>query len=151
MTFPAGPSVLLALAGLCLTTVALADSVAEIGRFKRTTGTVSIERQGQVLPAASGMSIYPADIIVTGRNGAAGLSLVDQTRLSLGAGSRLRLDRFEFNEATGAGRFESTLLAGRMAGVSGRISRHQPDAMRLRTPTALLGIRDAEFVIDARP
>lgn len=141
----------MALAGLCLTTAAFANTLAEIGRFKRTSGSVSVERQGQRLPAAAGMALYPADIIVTGPQALAGLSLVDQTRLSLGAGSRLRLDLFEFDEATGAGRFESTLTAGRMTGIGGRISRHRPDAMRLRTPTVLLGIRDASFVIDASP
>lgn len=151
MTKLPGPTVLLALAVLCLATPSLADPVREIGRFKRTSGPVSVQRQGQLLPAAAGMVLYPADVIVTGKQGLASLSFIDQTRLALGAEGRLRLDHFEFDEATGAGRFESTLATGRMAGVSGRISQQKREAMRLRTPTALLGIHDAEFVIDASP
>lgn len=151
MTKLPGPTVLLALAVLCLATSSLADPVREIGRFKRTSGPVSVQRQGQLLPAAAGMLLYPADVVVTGKQAMAGLSFIDQTRLALGAEGRLSLDRFEFDEASGVGRFESTLTAGRMAGVSGRISQQRRDAMRLRTPTALLGIHDAEFVIDASP
>lgn len=136
---------------LSLPALGLADASAEVGRFKRATGTVLVEREGQKLPAAAGMRLRRSDVVLTGGDGSAGLTFLDQTRISLGADGRLAIDRFQFDRQTGAGRFDATLSSGRMAVVSGRIASERPDAMRVRTPHALLGIRAAEFVLDAGP
>lgn len=133
--------------GLSLPVVAAAD--ADVATFKSTKGAVSVLRAGQTLPASTGMRLLQADTVLTGTDGAAGISFSDQSLVSLGADSRLLIDKFQFDPASGAGQFESTLSQGRMAVVSGKIAKHQIDAMKVRTPTALLGIRGTEFVVDA--
>jgi len=35
--------------------------------------------------------------------------------------------------------------------VSGRIAKQSPDAMTVRTPTAILGVRGTEFVVSVDP
>jgi hypothetical protein len=95
------------------------------------------------------MVLMQSDTVATGADGAAGITFEDNSLLSLGPGSRLAIDRFSFDRTTHAGNFETTLAKGRMAVVSGKIAKHQLDAMKVRTPTALLGVRGTEFIVEA--
>lgn len=127
---------------------AAADESA-VGTVKLARGEVSIERQQVALPASVGMPVLQSDVIVTGPDGSAGITFQDNSLLSLGPRSRLAIDSFHFDRTTHDGAFEATLSKGRMAVVSGKIAKHQLDAMKVRTPTALLGVRGTEFVVEA--
>ena len=59
------------------------------------------------------------------------------------------LERFEFDATTSAGRFDARLQRGTLAVVSGRIAKQSPQAMTVRTPAAVLGVRGTEFVVSA--
>lgn len=125
-----------------------ADGVG-VATVKSTQGEAHIERGGQTLPVAVGTSLLQSDTVVTGSNGAAGLTFADNTLVSLGPNSRFAIDRFRFDHASSGGEFQSTLSKGRMAVVSGKIAKSQVDAMKVRTPTSLLGVRGTEFVVEA--
>ena len=118
------------------------------GMFKVVHGTVAVHRLGGNLPALVGMPVYQADSIVTGEDGSAGITFEDNTLLSVGPESRLSVDRFIFDSTTHDGAFETTLSAGKLAVVSGKIAKHELDAMKVRTPSTILGIRGTRFVID---
>jgi hypothetical protein len=45
------------------------------------------------------------------------------------------------------GRFDPSLRSGTLAVVSGRIAKQSPSAMKLQTPSAVLGVRGTEFVV----
>ena len=117
--------------------------------FKVVQGGVSVERQGSSLPASVGMVVYPSDSIVTAADGSAGITFQDNALLSLGPSSRLSLDRFVYDSTTAAGSFETTLSSGQLAVVSGKIAHHQLDAMKVKTPGAILGVRGTRFVVTA--
>jgi hypothetical protein len=138
------------LAGLVLLGpgVALAQ---DIGRIKVIQGAVHVERGGATLPAAVGTRLRQGDVVVTGRDGAVGITLSDDSRLSAGPESVLALDRFVFDSTTHAGRLETTLRQGTLAAVSGKIARQSPDAMKVRTPGTIVGVRGTEFAVHARP
>ena len=67
-----GCVVLLLLAVLLPTAMAVAAD--DVGRVKVTKGEVGIERAGQKLPASVGMKLLEGDVIVTGRDGSAGVT-----------------------------------------------------------------------------
>ena len=67
--------------------------------------------------------------------------------LSAGPNSILSLERFEFDPTTNDGRFDAQLRRGTLAVVSGRIAKKTPQAMTVRTPSAVLGVRGTEFVV----
>ncbi|MES2682253.1 MAG: FecR domain-containing protein [Pseudomonadota bacterium] len=119
------------------------------GVFKVVTGNVSVQRGEQRLPASVGMQVQVADVIRTGKDGSAGLVFQDNSLLSLGPASRLVVDHFSFDSTTHDGQFETTLARGKLAVVSGKIAKHQLDAMKVYTPTSILGIRGTEFVVEA--
>ncbi|HEX7743130.1 MAG TPA: FecR domain-containing protein, partial [Sphingobium sp.] len=130
------------LAALCLADVAAA---AEIGQIKTAKGQVTIERDGRTLPAAVGTRLQSADVVKTGTDSSVGITMDDDTLLSAGSGSVLSLDRYAFEPTTGQGRFDASLNRGTLAVISGRIAKASPDAMTVRTPTAILGVRGTEF------
>lgn len=139
---------LLLAAGLLLGTNAQADQ-SRAGLFKVVKGGVSVQRGAQTLPASVGMEVQVADVIRTGNDGSAGLIFQDNSLLSLGPASRLVVDRFAFDSTTHEGQFETTLARGKLGVVSGKIAKHQLDAMKVYTPTSILGIRGTEFVVEA--
>jgi len=120
---------------------------AEIGQIKVAKGQVSVDRKGQVLPGQVGLLLEAADVLKTGADGAVGVTMRDNTLLSAGPNSILALERFEFDATTSQGRFDSQLRRGTLSVVSGRIAKQSPEAMTLRTPSAVLGVRGTEFVV----
>ena|SRR5689334_2389749 len=134
----------IALALMCLAHLAFA---AEIGQIKTAKGQVTIERDGRTLPAAVGTRLQNADIVRTGADSAVGITMDDDSLLSAGPGSVLSLDRYAFEPTTGQGRFDASLNKGTLAVISGRIAKSSPDAMTVRTPTAILGVRGTEFAV----
>lgn len=139
---------IMALAGLAL---ACGASASEVGQVKTAKGAVHLERAGQRVAAAPGTAVREGDVVVTGVDGAAGLTFADNSLLSVGPSSTLAIDRYAFDPTTHAGRFDSTLRRGTLAGVSGKMVKQSPESMRVRTPSAIMGVRGTEFAVRVVP
>ncbi|MBM4442298.1 MAG: FecR domain-containing protein [Candidatus Rokubacteria bacterium] len=138
----------LLLAALCACAALPALAVAsDVGVVKISKGAAAIERGGRPQPAPPGTKVREGDVVVTGKDGAVGVTFSDNSLLSIGPDSRLAIDRFAFDPRTHRGAFESSLERGTLAGVSGKIAKQSPDAMKVRTPAALLGVRGTEFLL----
>lgn len=128
----------------------LAAGLAEasvVGEIKILKGAATIERQGQRLPASVGMKLMQSDVVVTGQDGAVGVTFADNSLMSTGPNSSLVIDSFRFDTTTHAGEFNSTLKRGTVAVVSGKMVKQSPEAMKIRTPSSIMGVRGTEFVI----
>lgn len=125
----------------------LGPALAEIGQIKVAKGQVTVLRAGQSLPGQIGMPLEAADVLRTGADGSVGVTMRDNSLLSAGPNSVLALERFDFDATTNQGRFDARLQRGSLAVVSGRIAKQSPEAMTLRTPSAVLGVRGTEFVV----
>jgi hypothetical protein len=77
--------------------------------------------------------------------------LYDDTRLTIGPGSELLIREFEFNPSSYAGDLAVSFLKGTARVVTGLIGKHAPDSVHFYTPTATIGIRGTEFVVDVEP
>lgn len=119
------------------------------GRIKIASGAVFIVRAGATIPAQAGQSVFEADTLRTGPDGRLGITLKDDTRLSLGPSSEIRLDRFAYAPAEGRLGVVLNVVRGVAAYVSGRIAKLAPDAVRLETPAAIVGVRGTTMVIRA--
>jgi hypothetical protein len=128
-----------------------ATAAEEVGRVKVVRGSVVIERGGARLPVTVGMPVQERDVIITGRDGSVGVTFNDDSLLSIGPDSVITVDRFAFDATTHAGRFDSSLRQGTLAVVSGKIAKQSPDAMTVRTPSTILGVRGTEFVVRVAP
>jgi hypothetical protein len=121
------------------------------GRIKIASGSVFVVRAGAVLPAQAGQVVYEADSLRTGVDGRLGVTLKDDTRISLGPGSEVRLDRFAYAPAQGQLAFVMKVVRGVAAYVSGRIAKLAPDAVRLEMPAAIVGVRGTTVALRVAP
>jgi hypothetical protein len=121
------------------------------GRIKVASGSVFVVRAGAQLPAQAGQEVYEADSLRTGDNGRLGITLRDDTRVSLGPGSEVRLDRFAYAPAQGQLGFVLKMVKGVAAYVSGRIAKLAPDAIRLEPPAAIVGVRGTTIAMRVLP
>lgn len=124
-----------------------AARAADIGQVKVSRGQVAVERGGAALAVTVGLRLRSADVVRTGADGAVGITMNDDSLLSAGPNSVLSLDAFALDPATSQGRLATTLNKGTLAVVSGRIARQSPEAMTVRTPSAVIGVRGTEFVV----
>jgi hypothetical protein len=125
-----------------------AAEAQDVGRIKMVKGSVHIERAGRLETALVGSGVRQADVLVTGPDGAVGVTLADDTLLSAGPNRVLAVERFVY-DGVKPGALEAALTKGTLAVVSGRIAKQAPDAMRVKTPAAVLGVRGTEFVVRA--
>jgi hypothetical protein len=124
-------------------------ALADIGRVKSATGGAFIERDGKIIAAQPGIIVMTGDTLVTGPKGKMGLTFIDNTRLSAGPASRMKIKSFDYNDTTYRGRFASDLTKGTVALVAGRIARTDPSAMRVQTGKHTYLIRSGRVVIKA--
>jgi hypothetical protein len=119
----------------------------EAGRVKVSKGEVYIERAGKRIPAPVGATVQASDTVLTGADGSVGITFHDNSLLSAGPNSELVIDKFVFDSTTHKGEFDTSLKKGTLAVVSGKIVKQSPEAMRIRTPAAIMGVRGTEFVV----
>lgn len=121
------------------------------GRIKIASGSAFIVRAGAMVPAQAGQLVFEADSVRTGADGRLGITLRDDTRISLGPGSEVRVDRFVYAPAEGSMGMVLKVVRGVMAYVSGRIAKLSPDSIRLETPAAVVGVRGTTLALRVVP
>jgi hypothetical protein len=136
--------------GLILLLTASAPAFSQTvpaGRVKAVSGAAFIVRAKVPTLARVGDVVFESDALTTGADGKIGITLKDETRISLGPGSEVRLDRFLYAPADGQFAFVLNVVRGIAAYVSGRIAKLSPDAVRLVTPSAIVGVRGTRLGI----
>ena len=126
--------------------VSSADASVPVAIVKKISGSATVVRQGQPIPATNGLEIWENDTPRTGSNGSIGIVFNDDTFLSLGPESILVIDEFVFAPKQGKFSIVIRMLKGTAAYLSGLISRLSPESAHFKTPTASIGIRGTKFV-----
>ena len=145
----------LCLAAALLITAAGIPSAAEappiapkpIAQIKKVTGQAAVLRSGERRPAKVGDVLFIKDVIETGSDGGIGITFIDNTVFSAGPSSQTALDEFQFDSNDFRGAMLADMRQGTLAVVSGDIARSTPGAMKVKTPTAILGVRGTTFAV----
>ena len=127
---------------------------AQAGFVKSVRGDVHLlSASGAARVASPGDALASVDRIVTGPASSASVVLRDDTTLVVGPSSRLDLKEFHFNATTHEGGVLVSLLRGSMRMITGLIGKTNPDAIRVETQTATIGIRGTDFIVqtDGQP
>jgi len=122
-------------------------ALAEIGQIKTLDGEVYILRDNNRIPATLGALLKQADIVETGPSGSVGITFIDSSRFSAGPDTRLELSRFRFNPTTQDGEFLTGLDRGTLTVISGQIAKRSHEAMKIKTPTTILGFRGTRVAV----
>jgi hypothetical protein len=134
-----------------LTAPAYAQQSAPVGRVKVVSGSAFVVRSGASIRAEVGQSVFESDSLRTGDDGGIGVTLNDDTRLSLGPSSEVSLDSFKYSPAEGSVGLAMRFLRGIAVYVSGQIAKLAPDAVRLETPSAIVGVRGTTLAVHVVP
>ena|SRR5262245_49740679 len=126
---------------------AVAAYAQDVGQIKTAKGAVHVEREGKSIPAAPGMAVRASDKLVTGADGAVGVTFLDNTMISAGPSTVFEIERYRFNSTTHDGEFDASLKKGSLAVVSGKMVKQTPGSMRVRTPSSVMGVRGTEFLV----
>jgi len=127
---------------------------AQAGFVKSVRGDVHLlSASGAARVASPGDALASVDRIVTGPASSASVVLRDDTTLVVGPSSRLDLKEFHFNATTHEGGMLVSLLRGSMRMITGLIGKRNPEAVRVETQTATIGIRGTDFIVqtDGQP
>ena len=134
---------------LGLLTAPLEAQEQPAGYVKIVKGGALIIRGGAEIAARPGDAVYQKDGLRTGADGRLGVTLKDDTRVSLGPDSEIGLTEFKFSPAEGELGLVMKLLRGVAAFVTGRIGALRPAAVRIETPATIVGVRGTHIVIQA--
>ena len=136
---------------LAAATPALAQQPAPAGHVKIASGSAFIVRDQATVPARPGAAVFATDALRTGADGTVGVTLRDDTRLSIGPSSEVRLERYVFSPGEDAFGMVLNFVRGVAAYVSGRMAKLAPDSIRLETPAAIVGVRGTTVAVRVDP
>lgn len=128
--------------------LATVPAAAEIARIKQSSGAASVARGAQQLKASPGLPLQAGDKLITGKDGRMSLTFVDNTRFAVGPNSSVSVSEFQYDRTRQKGTFVTQVDRGSLAVVSGKIAKSNRDAMKVRTPNTLLGVRGTKFIVE---
>lgn len=130
---------------------AVASDAARAGTFKQVQGDIRLGTTASQPAPQSGDALRPGERITTGKDGAASLVLKDGTVLTLGPNTTANLSQFQFDATTQEGNLVLELLQGSVRVVTGLLAKINPDRFKVKTPTAVVGVRGTDFIVEATP
>jgi hypothetical protein len=136
----------LALALMWASLAAVAQPVGEV-EFSRGVGFA--QAPGQVpRTLGKGLSLAEGDRLNTAEGSTAIIKLQDGTRMTLRPGTEMVVQQYRFKEGSSENSMIMQLLSGGFRAITGLISKNSPNAAKIQTSTATIGIRGTDF--DAR-
>jgi len=135
---------LLFLASIVLASPSFASvNAGAIGEMK---GSGAIERDNETLDGKDGVSIQMQDTAVTA-NGRMRIDFLDETRVDLTEHARLLIDEFVYDPASNQGSLSIKATLGGVRYASGQIAKNFRQNVKIKTPSATIGVRGTDFVM----
>lgn len=120
-----------------------------VGFVKVASGATHVIRGGQPQALAVGDPVLEGDTLQTGARARLGITLRDDTRVSLGPDSQLSIASFAFAPAEGRLGLVLRLARGVLDYVSGKLASLAPGSIRIETPATIVGVRGTHLLIGA--
>ncbi len=128
--------------------ISASDTNKAIGSIKTQEGEAMIVRNVQEIKASIGTRIHAQDVIRTGKKGAVGIVLLDDTTVSLGPKSELKMNEFNFQPSESTFSMAMNMLKGTFVYVSGRMAKLAPESVKVKTPVGVVAVRGTKFLVE---
>lgn len=115
------------------------------GKVSRIKGTANFDRDGATAPLADGTAIMVGDAIVTGADSRLELTLLDETKVTLGANAKLVVDKYLYDPGKGQGATLLDIAKGAFRFTTGKMASLKDRNMQVRTEFASLSVRGTDF------
>ena len=122
------------------------ESKASIGEVILHEGSGIIERKsnGEEVTSQIDEEVFSYDIIKTGK-GKTAIEFIDMTRVDVTEHSKLIIDEFVYDPNTKTGKLSLKAGLGTIRYASGQIAKSNPTNVKIKTPTATIGVRGTDF------
>jgi hypothetical protein len=138
------------LAFLLLSLPSIANSNNHIGNIKTIKGNCFIVHNAKKINTVPGLMLYEGDQVITEKDSALGVIFIDGTVMTIGENSELFLNKYVFKPLEKEYDFDVFLKKGTSIYNSGRLGKLNPEAVKIRTPKATVGIRGTKFLIKVK-
>ena len=119
---------------------------ANIGKVADQKGNGAIERGRDLVGSGVGTEVQSMDAAVT-TNGTMRIDFVDDTRVDITQHSKLIIDEFVYDPANDIGSLSLKASLGTVRYASGQIAKKYKQNVKIRTPSANIGVRGTDFVM----
>ncbi len=122
----------------------MAQNNTSAATITQASEPVIIIRQGQSITLGEGDHVYATDTIKT-QNTPVHLAFADDSVAMLGPQSTMIVQEFSLNAADSS--FVLNIVQGAVRSISGKVVEQNPDAFKVFTPKATVGIRGTDFIV----
>lgn len=137
-----------ACAGLVLWAGAgMASEGNPVGYVKNVKGTATVTTHGQVVEAQPGTPLHQGSVLKTGAQSSMGVTFKDNTLMSFGPDTLLTVEEYLYEPAEGKLKLGARMGKGTLNYVSGVIAKLQPEAVTVKTPAGMIGVRGTQFLL----
>ena len=145
----------LAIALITISSVCSAEtpdgSTVRAGTFKQVEGETWTGQPDARRPVSPGDGVQTSERVSTGQAGATSIILKDGTVVTLGPNTTVDLSQFDYNSTTQEGNFLLDLLEGSIRVVTGLLAKANPESVKVKTPTSVVGVRGTDFIVQVEP
>jgi hypothetical protein len=135
--------------GSLLMCASLAAGAQPVGEVAFSRGVGFAQAAGEMpRTLGKGLPLNEGDRLTTAQGAVAIIKLKDGTRLTLRPNSEIIMKKFQYKEGDTDNSMMMQLLRGGFRAITGLITKDSPDAAKIQTATATMGIRGTDF--DAR-
>lgn len=145
--FLLAPAVAAGLALASWTGAAVAQDKAPVGYVKNVKGAATVTTDGKVVEAQPGTPVHQGSALKTEAESSMGVIFKDNTMMSFGPGTLLTVDEYLYEPGEGKLKLGARMGKGTLNYVSGVIAKLQPEAVTVKTPTGLIGVRGTQFLL----
>ena len=128
-----------------------AEPEATIGHVKTVVGEAWVGVRESIVAAQVGTPVLVGSTLKTGPEGSLGVTLNDETVISIGPDSEVSVEEFAFNPEAGDLKLGASMVRGTLNFISGLIAKMRPEAQTVRTPTGMIGVRGTHFLVKVTP
>ena len=133
--------------GLILLAILVKPAYGNVGEIGQIKGSGVLERDGDiVIEGSAGVGVQSMDEAVTA-NGTMRIDFIDETRVELTEQSRLVIDEFVYDPANDVGSLSIKASLGTVRYASGQIAKKYKQNVKIRTPSATIGVRGTDFIM----
>ena len=141
---------------ICVCVLILLSGLAQaqqeaIGYVKTVTGDAWITTMGQRVKAELGTAVMIGSQIKTEPGASLGVTFKDNTVMSFGPDTEMNVDAYTFAPAQGHLKLVTQMIKGSLNYVSGLIAKLEPEAVTIKTPSGIIGVRGTQFLLQVDP
>ena len=121
------------------------------GVFMVVKGDIKVDKGGKQTPAKVGMKVMPADTVIAGKDSRAKIVMKDKNVLNISPDSKITIEKYVSNEATGEKNVTLNVLYGKVRSTVNQKYDGDKNKFHVKTPSAVAGVRGTDFITGYQP